>query len=353
MKKLLATTALVVGIGFGAQASDPNATLEQITEIVAAHYLEEIESLQPSLILLDEYQVRLDEVIAAFNHIDQALPDFNTSINSTDDVSIDNIINDISNAGNGLRIHYEDQIANLEAQLVYEEEHWLGQLDIVYGVVDDAFANLNEAHDRIAELEAEVQALEENDIIQEWYLDQIAQLQSVAEDQYENILHLQEEIVVWQVATEEARALLAEQTAYFEETLHRQNNDIIELQNIIVNEEAIRNDIVTAYQAIEEELRTELEWAAYDIETRDAQIVELTNALIELQQWQNDAQWALNDHQIIRDQQEVQIEHLEEQLAAAQADAQEASNRANVNAQNATAWYEEAQRLQALLDAQE
>ena len=37
----------------------------------------------------------------------------------------------------------------------------------------------------------------------------------------------------------------------------------------------------------------------------------------------------------------ARIEELEAQLAAAQADAQEASNRANVNAQNATAWYED------------
>ena len=46
MKKLLATTALVVGIGFSAQASDPNDTLAQITEIVAAHYIEANEALQ-------------------------------------------------------------------------------------------------------------------------------------------------------------------------------------------------------------------------------------------------------------------------------------------------------------------
>lgn len=41
------------------------------------------------------------------------------------------------------------------------------------------------------------------------------------------------------------------------------------------------------------------------------------------------------------------------QVEEAQRATQEASNRANVNAQNATAWYEEAMRLQAIVDAYE
>ena len=44
------------------------------------------------------------------------------------------------------------------------------------------------------------------------------------------------------------------------------------------------------------------------------------------------------------------IAELEAERNTAQADAQEASNRANVNAQNATAWYNEAMRLEDLVD---
>ena len=131
MKKLLATTALVVGIGLSAQASDPNATLEQITEIVAGHYLEEIENLQES----------------HANRVENIYQNWTSTLNyfsqdSGTGVEVTNISGLVDSIVNHVTLNYEPRIVELEAENA--------DLNEIANILD---VELNEAQGIIAALE--------------------------------------------------------------------------------------------------------------------------------------------------------------------------------------------------------
>ena len=253
-------------------------------------------------------------------------------------------------------------------------------------------------------MEAEVEALQET--IDALYA-------AYNEQQYQNY-ELQHELAVQQAINAELEYQVVTLTdelniAQAEATFH----------------EAILNDVETAYIELENDLAISEAQRAADQEA-NAELINLIQAdyeaqIEELLEWQNDAQWALDAHQAIRDEQEVQIADLtaqfneldqllhaqaqdlydilsdafggpipppgpalaieyttnwianmidlivenhnetlgehqrdlivaQNQVAAANSAAQEASARANSNAANVAAWYEEAQRLQAEVD---
>ena len=258
MKKLLVTTALVVGIGFGAQASDPNDTLTQITEIVAAHYLEEIENLNAS----------------HAQHVE--------SINQN---WIDNLNYWSFDGGNGTQVN---SISELVYNSIYPQ--FQNALDNAGAIIADLEVHLSEAYSEIADL---------NEVANN--LDQLT----------------------------------------------------VDLQ---AESEAVQA------------------WAEYEITVRETQIVELEEEVTATHQKYIDEinamqhilddgfqelfgqQWSMEPHvpewigEVLIYQLTDIVNSYNAQINEANRAAQEASNRANSNAANVAAWYEEAQRLQAEVD---
>ena len=271
MKNLLATTALVVGIGFSAQASDPNATLDQIAEIVAAHYVEANAALEAENAALEvENQELLD-----------SWPTIET---------------------------YETEIADLTAHIAdlnWLAEEWERQAEAIIANDQMIIADL---HNQIEVLEAlrnyyELTALENAEVIAVQQ-DQIADLQDLESETAYQLYTTQQQL-------DNTEAQLAE--------IWDEINRYLDANDITYDSSQGPIDAI---------------WYAGHVTAEEI----LSPIIADLQAQLDDLS---------------EVEALEAQLAAAQAETQEASNRANVNAQNATAWYEEAQRLQALLDEQD
>ena len=330
MKNLLATTALVVGIGFSAQASDPNDTLAQITEIVAAHYIEANEALQTEVDNIpDQIAEALDNQHTQWvsnlqyysydsgdNREVETISDLVDSIIANIWSQVDYVIAD----RDALRVELDATQATLEAERAYVAERY-----------EEIVQDIEQLNEQLAVQEAlrnyyELTALENAEVIAVQQ-DQIADLQNSLNDAAHDL-----DATLWQL--EDTEAQLAE---IWNEINGYHNNYDITYGGALGPVDAIFNYAHTYVEGVLGPIIEDLQAQLAETEARHED--ELAGVYA--------AAHSISEGSSAR------IEELEAQLATAQADAQEASNRANVNAQNATAWYEEAQRLQALLDAQE
>ena len=320
MKKLLATTALVVGIGFSAQASDPNDTLAQITEIVAAHYIEANETLQAEVDSIpNQIAEALDSAeaqrISYYNYLSYEYSD-GSQVNNAGDL-IDNLVDQWNRYTEENYNWYNETIATLEAELA-ESQVRLAEADEAW------FEAYNEVQAELATTQNNADLLNE-----------------IATSLNDALINAETELTAAQADLEYVIAAL--------DTAH------VEI--------AIREEQIAELEAQIDEVWYAAEFFNHDYDTSNTLFQIVENAY---ESGKQVSEWTIERHVARLDANQVhigaqndEIDELEAQLAesnaattAAQADAQEASNRANVNAQNATAWYEEAMRLQALLDEQ-
>ncbi|MCY4583964.1 MAG: hypothetical protein OXE50_14395 [Chloroflexi bacterium] len=364
MKNLLITTAIIAGIGFGVQAGDPNHTLEQITEIVAGHYLEEIENLQEShannVAWLE--QTWIDEL----NYFSQ-------------------------DSGTGV------EVTNVSG--------------LVGSIVDHANQNhedsFNYLHGKITTLEAENADLQaENDVIQEWANYEItvreAQLAEVDAAWHEAYTTLEADAI----SEDNPLTVTVDGNEFSWTSIENAQNELYDIifdSLYTVSDEEFAEMQVLIHSALAEYDNGFANYApplpiyvAEGVVDRihaivaeyEAQLADLTaerNSWMDLAEQSQNAhaeaviaiQWAIHDLFVETDAAIIPppppsteftidwfetfytrlVEDHNEELAAAnaarnaaQAEAQEASNRANSNAANVAAWYEEAMRLQAEVD---
>ena len=340
MKKLLATTALVVGIGFSAQASDPNATLDQIAEIVAAHYVEENAALEAENTALETAHQNISDLA---NELEARLAEAegfesfttdNPITGSTITVTSDNVESFIHHLSERIEWHierYEElegwyDASNDEIRRWWDETQ-VQEITIIY--LQEQIAELEELANNLEQQAADYQA--ESEIIQEWANYEITVREAQIAELEEEVTAIQTELNSIEVF--EPFTFTDAWSGWTVEVTTDNYQEVLEEYNV-----RTVDSLIAQYEAQNELVATQA-----DLNTAQTELNNAYETVAEVEAWAVDTVGQL----------EAQLAEANAATAAAQAEAQEASNRANVNAQNATAWYEEAQRLQALLDAQD
>ena len=321
MKNLLVTTAIVVGIGFGAQASDPSATLDQIAELVASHLQEENTELETRNAELEDRIAELER------QTDTGYIEYLEIANERYLTRLENI----AEAANqyGTREFTPSSDAWVLVANVFQSGWDQGQNAIAVEIEEDwadEFASIQTILNHREALIDDLQA--ENEVIQEW-----ANYEITVRDAQIAALEADLSTAITQV-----------------EVLHI---DVISETNPLTVTVDGNNFSWTSIENAQDELYDIIFDSLYtvsDEEFAEMQVL-IHSALAEYDNGFDNyapplpiyvAEGVVNRIHAI-------VANLRNQVNSANSAAQEASNRANSNAENVAAWYNEAQRLEGVI----